>query len=138
MGLFDKLFGKNLEIEINGKMYQVNEKSHFHFTNAIKIYNENLLEKSIEEINLSIKYFPTNPFPYFYKGYFLEDASKYDEAITSYEKSIELASKQLWILFRLAFCYQMKKDNRKALELYTICIDEFEEYNDQLINYSIN
>ena len=67
----------------------------------------------------------------------LDNIGEYDEALTHYNRTLEIDPEHPSSLFRLAYYYDLKGDDEKALEYYEKCVETVPLYTNAMINLGL-
>ncbi|MDP6924539.1 MAG: DNA-directed RNA polymerase subunit alpha C-terminal domain-containing protein [Candidatus Scalindua sp.] len=67
----------------------------------------------------------------------LDNLGKYDEALTHYNRTLEIDPNHPNSLFRLAYYYDLSGDDEKALEYYEKCVETVPLYTNAMINLGL-
>ncbi|MFQ5687737.1 MAG: tetratricopeptide repeat protein [Candidatus Scalindua sp.] len=67
----------------------------------------------------------------------LDDLGEYEDALTHYNRALEINPSHPDTLFRLAYDYDLSGDDEKALEYYEKCIKEVPLYTNTMINLGL-
>ncbi len=67
----------------------------------------------------------------------LDNLGEYDEALTHYNRTLEIDPDHSRSLFRLAYYYDLSGDNEKALEYYEKCVETVPLYTNAMLNLGL-
>ena len=67
----------------------------------------------------------------------LDNLGEYDEALTHYNRTLEIDPDHPSSLFRLAYYYDLNGDDEKALEYYEKCVETVPLYTNAMINLGL-
>lgn len=67
----------------------------------------------------------------------LDDLGEYEDALTHYNRALEINPSHPDTLFRLAYDFDLSGEDEKALEYYEKCIEEVPVYTNAMINLGI-
>ncbi len=67
----------------------------------------------------------------------LDNIGEYDEALTHYNRTLEIDPNHPRSLFRLAYYYDLSGDDEKALEYYEKCVETVPLYTNAMINLGL-
>jgi predicted Zn-dependent protease len=84
-------------------MYPIRDKSrHALYARSIAYHREGLLEKSVEEIDILLSRYPSDPYYWELKGQVLFESGKVDEAVEPYRRAVMYAPKEPLLRVSLA------------------------------------
>lgn len=104
---------------------------------ATALENTGRHEKAVRVLNEQIKVEPNNYYLYQTLGEIHQRKNEIDDAISAYEKVIEMAPAYASPYIYLGAIYQVRNDKEKAIENYLKAIELFTEnkYYDEIIEY---
>lgn len=98
-----------------------------YYQSAINAYNNQNLPSALDSINKTIEKSDIKDWKHFaFRANVLEDLRKFNEAISNYEKAIELSGNDISVYalyHQIAYCYLNISNNQKAVEFYNYAID---------------
>lgn len=132
MSIFKKLFGfekkENTNTRTFGNLDRALKTGYLEdYQTAENAYLSGNLGEALNYINSTIKKSDISDWKHYaFRGNVYEDQKKYTEAITDYNKAIELSNSELSVYqlyHQIGYCYLNLGNNKKAEEFYTAAID---------------
>ena len=132
MSIFKKLFGfekkENTNTRTFGNMDRGLQTGYLvSFQNAEDAYLNNDLNNALVHINITIEKSDISDWRHYaFRANVCEDLKKFTEAITDYNKAIELSNSELSVYqlyHQIGICYLGLGNNKKAEEFYTAAIN---------------